>query len=90
MTELSQVAKLRDQTTKYSKVLGDLEPHLHSLGDEATLDLHPLGTPDSRPYDVERVDDEQEKKTLPPIDGDDRRSFRRHSHNRLRRQKRLY
>src|ERR1700680_2873163 len=89
MTELYQVAKFRNQTTEYSKVLAEPEPRLRSPWDEATLDLHSLGRPDNRPYDVERADDDMEKITSSPFDGDDHRSFRWHS--RLRRQKpRLY
>jgi hypothetical protein len=87
MTALSQVAKLRDQMTKYSKVLGEPAPHLHNPGDEATVDRHFLGMQDNRPYDVERVDDDGEKIPSSPFDGDDDLSFQRHS--RLRRQKPL-
>ena len=73
ITQLCQFVKLSVHPKKLSNCLGETEPHLHSPEDETMSDPHSLGTPDNQPYhfDVERADDDGEKKTLSCVDGDD-------------------
>ncbi len=84
-----QVAKPGARLKKLANCLGEPDPHLHSPEDEATSDPHSLGTPDSRPFDVERSDDDGEKRSLSRIGGGDQCSFRRHLHSTLRTRKPL-